>query len=116
MRRLLLIPLMLLAALAGCGDSKGPPTTTRTGSAGFPVTVAGATIAARPGRIVSLSATATEMLYAVGAGHQVAAVDKYSTYPKNAPRQDSLSGFDSSAESIAKLNPDLVVLSDDNET
>jgi hypothetical protein len=40
----------------------------------------------RPTAIVSLSPTATEMLYAIGAGSQVKAVDSYSDYPKNAPR------------------------------
>ena len=35
-------------------------------------------------RIVSLSPTATEMLYAVGAGAQVVAVDEYSNYPQEA--------------------------------
>jgi iron complex transport system substrate-binding protein len=38
-----------------------------------------------PSRIVSLSATATEDLFAVGAGKQVVAVDSTSQYPKNAP-------------------------------
>ena len=68
--------------------------------------------AARPQRIISLSPSATEMLYAIGAGAQVKAVDELSNYPKNAPRT-KLSGFKPNAEAIIDQNPDLVVLSDD---
>jgi iron complex transport system substrate-binding protein len=67
--------------------------------------------ATRPRRIVSLSPTATEMLFAIGAGRQVVAVDDQSNYPKSAPRT-KLSGFQPNVESIAGYRPDLVVLSD----
>ncbi len=65
-----------------------------------------------PDHIVSLSPTATEMLFAIGAGKQVVAVDEQSNYPKKAPRT-KLSGFDVNVEAITKYSPDLVVLSDD---
>ena len=45
-----------------------------------------------PRRIVPLSPNVTEMLYGIGAGKQVVAVDDQSDYPKQAPRT-SLSGF-----------------------
>nr|WP_246001731.1 ABC transporter substrate-binding protein [Allorhizocola rhizosphaerae] len=67
---------------------------------------------AYPQRIVSLSPTATEMLYAIGAGKQVIAVDEYSNYPADVPKTD-LSGFTPNAEAIAAKNPDLVVLTAD---
>jgi iron complex transport system substrate-binding protein len=70
------------------------------------------TIVKRPARIVSLSATATEDLYAVGAGIQVVAVDSYSTYPPQAPRTH-LSGFTPNIEAIAKHRPDLVLIDTD---
>jgi iron complex transport system substrate-binding protein len=70
------------------------------------------TIMKRPARIVSLSATATEDLYAVGAGKQVVAVDSYSTYPPQAPRTH-LSGFTPNIEAIAKHRPDLVLIDTD---
>ncbi len=41
----------------------------------------------RPSRIVSLSPTATEMLFAIGAGDQVMAVDDQSNYPPEALRE-----------------------------
>jgi iron complex transport system substrate-binding protein len=65
----------------------------------------------KPTSIVSLSPTATEMLFAIGAGKQVKAVDDQSDYPKQVPRTD-LSGFNPSVEAIASYRPDLVVMSD----
>jgi iron complex transport system substrate-binding protein len=68
--------------------------------------------AATPHRIVSLSPTATESLFAIGAGKQVVAVDDQSDYPKRAPRT-SLSGYTPNVEAIAGYRPDLVVVSGD---
>jgi iron complex transport system substrate-binding protein len=67
---------------------------------------------ATPRRIISLSPTATESLFAIGAGSQVIAVDDQSTYPKQAP-QTKLSGFTPNVEAIASYKPDLVVASYD---
>jgi iron complex transport system substrate-binding protein len=68
--------------------------------------------AVTPHRIVSLSPSATESLFAIGAGAQVVAVDDQSDYPKRAPRT-SLSGYTPNVEAIAGYKPDLVVLSGD---
>jgi cobalamin transport system substrate-binding protein len=65
-----------------------------------------------PKRIVSLSATATESLFAIGAGRQVVAVDGQSDYPADAPRT-KLSGFTPNVEAIATYRPDLVVIAYD---
>ena len=70
------------------------------------------TISKRPTRIVSLSPTATETLFAVGAGSQVIAVDDQSDYPKSAPKT-ALSGFTPNVEAIAAYRPDLVVVTFD---
>jgi iron complex transport system substrate-binding protein len=69
--------------------------------------------ATRPHRIVSLSPTITEDLFAVGAGKQVIAVDDQSNYPRRAPRT-KLSGYTPNIEAIAKYRPDLVLISSDN--
>jgi iron complex transport system substrate-binding protein len=63
-------------------------------------------------RIVSLSPTATETLFAIGAGSQVVAADADSSYPKQAPRT-KLSGLTPNVEAIAGYRPDLVVISYD---
>jgi iron complex transport system substrate-binding protein len=107
--------------LTGCGSDSStgaapPPSSSASPAESYPRTVPAAngpvTLATRPTRIVSLSATATEMLFAVGAGPQVKAVDDQSNYPATAPRT-KLSGFQPNLEAIAKYNPDLVVVSND---
>jgi iron complex transport system substrate-binding protein len=109
-------------ALAGCASAAGTSTSTtsspaaRAAAAGssFPVTLTASngkvTIKAKPLRIVSLAPTATEDLYAVGAGPQVVAVDQDSDYPTTAP-VTKLSGLTPNLEAIAKYNPALVVAS-----
>lgn len=63
-----------------------------------------------PQAIISLSPTATEMLYAIGAGDQVLAVDDFSNYPPEAAeKMQGLSGFTPNVEAIVGLEPDLVV-------
>lgn len=98
--------------VTGCGSSA--KTASTTAAAPLPpasVKAAnGIAIPRHPTRIVSLSASATEDLYAVGAGKQVVAVDQYSTYPANAPRT-SLSETQPNVEAIAGYRPDLVVFS-----
>jgi iron complex transport system substrate-binding protein len=93
------------------GAAGGPAASTE-----FPVTITTAsgkvTIQKKPVRIVSLSPTATESLFAIGAGPQVVAVDDQSDYPKNAPKT-TLSGFTPNVEAIAAYRPDLVVTSYD---
>jgi iron complex transport system substrate-binding protein len=61
-------------------------------------------------RIISLSPTTTEDLFAIGAGKQVIAVDQDSNYPPRAPRT-SLSGYTPNVEAIAGYHPDLVLIS-----
>jgi iron complex transport system substrate-binding protein len=107
-----------LALLAGgCGEDSGDSPGTaaggeRAGSA-FPVTVRDATrrveIARPPRRIVSLSPSETETLFAVGAGEQVIAVDDESDHPAGVPRTD-LSSYQPNVEAIAAYRPDLVVV------
>jgi iron complex transport system substrate-binding protein len=70
------------------------------------------TIEERPEAIVSLSTVATEMLFAIGAGDQVVAVDDQSNYPSEAPTTD-LSGFTPNVEAILSYEPDLVFISYD---
>jgi iron complex transport system substrate-binding protein len=64
---------------------------------------------ALPTRIISLSPSATEILYGIGAGPQVIAVDDNSDYPAIAPHT-SLSSYSPNVEAIAAMHPDLVIL------
>lgn len=63
----------------------------------------------KPVRIISLSPSATEILFGIGAGAQVIAVDDNSDFPLNAPFS-KLSSFTPNVEAIAAYHPDLVVL------
>ena len=104
-----------LIVACGANPSSGPATTPQ--SARFPVTITSpggttVTLDHQPHRIVSLSPTATEMLFAIGAGSQVIAVDDQSNYPANAP-MTKLSGYTPNLEAIAGYGPDLVVASED---
>ena len=105
---------VLAAACAACGGSQ-PTTPAASPAAGssFPATVPAANgavhIGSRPTAIISLSPTSTEMLYAIGAGRQVKAVDSDSDYPPQAP-MTKLSGFQPNVEAIVGYKPDLVVV------
>jgi len=113
LRSFVLLVAATLAALAlSVAGASGGATTTSA----FPVTVVASngkvTVTKRPTRIVSLSPTATESLFAIGAGPLVVAVDDQSDYPKSAPRT-ALSGFTPNVEAIAAYRPDLVVIAYD---
>jgi iron complex transport system substrate-binding protein len=104
------------AALAALAVAVSGASAGSTGPGAFPVTVIGSngkvTVGKRPTRIVSLSPTATETLFAIGAGSQVVAVDDQSDFPKAVPK-GSLSGFTPNVEAIAGYRPDLVVIAYD---
>lgn len=106
--------------LTACGQTNATSTESASPSAAavasFPVTIenngASVTITEQPDAIISLSATATEILFAIDAGSQVIAVDDQSNFPAEAPISD-LSGFTPNLESIVALSPDLVVVAYD---
>ncbi|TML22293.1 MAG: ABC transporter substrate-binding protein [Actinobacteria bacterium] len=114
MKRRTIALVAVLGLLAGCGPTPSTPSDSSAASftPQFPATAGGVTLTARPTHIVSLSPTATEMLYAMDAAGQVTAVDDQSNFPDNAPRTN-LSGFKPDVEAIAAKNPDLVVISED---
>jgi iron complex transport system substrate-binding protein len=100
-KRTLAALVAVLGLLAACGDDA---TTTNANTTTAPAVEA-------PDHIVSMSPTATEMLFAIGAGDQVVAVDSYSTYPAEAPITD-LSAYEPNVEAITAYEPDLVVIAD----
>lgn len=131
LRRIPFLALAIAVVISACGNTPAPTTitsvpattaivaqTTTTEAAGFPVTIETATgpvlISGQPTSIISLSPTSTEMLFAIGAGDQVVAVDEFSDFPAEAPTTD-LSGFTPNVEAIASYAPDLVIVSFDPE-
>jgi len=103
-----------VSAFAAFDCDAAYPATTPNASA-FPVSEkdgTGATITfdAAPSKIVSLSAAHVEVLYAIGAGGQLLAGDKFSDCPKAAAALQHVDSFTPSVEAITALQPDLVVL------
>jgi len=123
-RRYLLLPLLALLAVVACGGGgpaapilacQAPAVSSEPDAAAFPAEVSGsngtsAQLDAPPRRVASLSAGHTEIIYAIGAGAQVAAVDKTSDCPQAAADLPQVDAFTPSTEAIAALDPDLVVL------
>ena len=119
--------MIMLAALAGLlslissacdsGGGETAPTITPGAQDSFPVTLESAdgrqlTLTAPPQHMVVLSPGHVEILFAIGAGDQVIAVEQNTNYPPEAAAIESkLSGFEPSVEAIAESEPDLVILS-----
>jgi iron complex transport system substrate-binding protein len=106
---LFIAALSFLAPIAACSDGGGAkPSASPPPIAAYPVTLDGVTIAKQPLRIVSLSPTATEVLFAIGAGVQVVGVSTSSTFPEAAPTGD-IDGQDPDLAVVASKKPDLIV-------
>jgi iron complex transport system substrate-binding protein len=113
----------LLVLGAACDDdsgNSGATATTPPGASGeFPLTLERAdgkelTLDEAPQRIAALSAGHVEMLFAIGAGDQVIAVEQNADYPPEAAAMEiKLSAFEPSVEAIAAVDPDLVIISSD---
>ncbi len=100
--------LITLVAPLGHSQAAAKVPTIVVQSGGFSTKIVGV-----PKRIISLSPTATENLFALGAGSQVIAVDNLSNYPANAPIT-KLSAFTPNVEALAAKKPDLIILSVDS--
>ncbi len=98
MRRLAVFSLLMALFLGSCASS-----VTVEGDAGRVV------LDDRPKRIVSLSATHTEILYAIEAGNLIVATDLTSNYPAQAETTTKVDAFNFNIEEIAATEPDLVI-------
>lgn len=121
------LSLALLLALSACGsdadagDSGADKPSSAASESAFPATVLSGpleggdeiTVETEPQAIISLSPTATEMLWAIGADEQVIAVSDQSDYPEGVPTTE-LSGYEPNVEAILGYEPDLVIASGDS--
>jgi iron complex transport system substrate-binding protein len=100
--------ILLLLLLAGCSKPSDPPATTRefVDSRGKTVKVAWP-----PKRIVSIIPSTTELLFAVGAGDQVAGVTTWCDYPPEAKAKPKIGDIVVDFEKMASIQPDVVVTS-----
>lgn len=62
-----------------------------------------------PRRIVSLAPSATEIVFALGAGDRLVAVDDFSDFPAEAKAIPHIGGFRTSPEKIVSYTPDLIL-------
>ncbi len=123
----ILVAALVALMLTGCEPTPQPGPVTQTAPAAltpaaptpvaFPFTIADdlgrpVTMAARPQRIVSLSPSSTEILFAIGAGDQVVGVTQFCNYPAEVKTRQQVGGFSAatlSVEKIVALKPDLVI-------
>lgn len=80
----------------------------------YPLTVKDAsgtdiTFEKAPKKIISIAPSETEVLFAIGAGANVIAVDDWSDYPSDTAALPKVGGMDANVEKILELEPDLVV-------
>ncbi|MEX0847956.1 MAG: ABC transporter substrate-binding protein [Ilumatobacteraceae bacterium] len=117
LRRLAALGAVALLGLAACG-SDDTDTSAASAPAATPAATGAPAVSDAPMssdepttmKIVSLSPSATEMLFAIGAGPDVIAVDDQSNFPDEALAvQTDLSGYTPNVEAIAKYEPDLVI-------
>ncbi|MGI6549957.1 MAG: ABC transporter substrate-binding protein [Syntrophomonadales bacterium] len=105
-----------LIMISGCGSEQSQSPPDKNVSSGFPVMLQDdlgrqVTIEKEPQRIVSLSPSNTEILYAIGLDSRVAGVTTYCNYPAAAGQCKKIGGFsDPNLEMIVALDPDLVVV------
>jgi ABC-type Fe3+-hydroxamate transport system substrate-binding protein len=104
---------LLLTLCFGC-STPGAESRTDVDDFGSPIE-----FAARPGRVVSLNPTTTEIIFTIGAGDRLIGRSRWDSWPPEAQRLPSLGdGIRPSVEALLAVRPDLVVLyaSDDNRS
>ncbi len=116
--------LIALSSVMGCGvkeTDNAKRDAQKMSSAQFPITMKDdlgrqVTLKAEPARIVSVSPSHTEILFALGLSKRVVGVTTYCNYPEEAQSREKIGGFSSpSLEKIVALQPDLVLISSDKQ-
>ncbi len=126
---LLLMALLILTTFTGCLTANGPDETSGEApgetsleyegdEAGldYPMTIiddAGRTVVIEeePETIVSIMASNTEILFALGLGHKVIGVTEHCYYPEEAREKEKIGDFTTNIEKVVSLDPDLVLCS-----
>ncbi len=101
----ILLSLILVGAITSIHYQVAPKGITVTDDFGRNVTLNGV-----PARIISLSPSNTEILFAIGAGDRVVGVTEYCNYPPAAKTRPKVGGVSTvSIEKVVALNPDIVI-------
>lgn len=113
-----LLLLLLMAGLAGCQKIQPQPQANDNQGVAYPMAItddAGrvVTLDKQPLRIVSLSPSHTEVLFALGLGDRIVGVTTYCDYPEEALDKPKIGGFSTpSVEKIIEARPDMVLAGD----
>ncbi len=114
MKRILTVLIAILLALTLLGGCTGTSAATvkTTDIQGNAVDVP-----ASAQKIISLSPSTTELIYALGAQDKLVGVDKYSTYPEEAKSKTQVGDYSApDIEKIISLKPDLVLAGEKLQT
>jgi len=116
MRKLasILVPLLFLVSCGATAVAPAPTASPSPSAAAYPLTVVddrgkSLTLTAAPTRIVSFAPSATEIVFALGAGDRIIATDDFSDFPAEAKTLPKLGGVRTSPEKIVALKPDLIL-------
>ncbi|TMC77586.1 MAG: hypothetical protein E6J09_07095, partial [Chloroflexi bacterium] len=105
---------VLLFFLSACGAATPIAPAASTTPTAFPLTITDdrgkqVTFSAPADRIVSVAPSSTEIVFALGAGGRIVAVDDYSDFPAEAKALPKVGGFRASAEKVLSFQPDLIL-------
>lgn len=94
----LMVTVAVLAVLTGCGQGERHAEIRRNDDS-------------YPSRIISLSPSITEILFALGLGDRVAGVTRFCKYPPEARKKPAVGGYyDPDYEAILRLNADFIIM------
>jgi len=106
---------IVLGACATPATAPNPtPTVAVSAPAHYPLSVTDdrgktLTLTSGPRRIVSLAPSATEIVFALGAGDRLVAVDDFSDFPAEVKAIPHIGGFRTSPETVVSYKPDLIL-------
>ena len=114
-----LLAVVMVLAVTACGsdESSKPADENGAGEAAYPMTVTDylgneMEFAEAPQKIVSLSPSCTEILYALGQGDKMVGVSTWCTYPEEAAEVEQVGDtYSVSVERIIELDADVVFVS-----
>ena len=113
----LIISAFMMVFLGACAPIAEKPAPPGQSGPAFPLDVTDqmgrqVSIEKIPQRIISLTPSNTEILFALGLADRVVAVSDYSDYPPEAKEKPSIGGHTPSLEEIIALSPDLILATD----